>query len=575
MTLLVLSFLAGVLTILAPCVLPLLPVILWASVENHTDRYRPYIIIASLSISIIIFSLALKATTLFIWLNSNILTSFSGWIIIAFWLITLFPNLWKKISLRFANNSNQQLGKSAQKKWILGSVLIGFSLWPVFSSCSPTYWLILAVILPISFGLWIINLIAYTLGLAIMLLLISRLWQKFSWKLQWISNPNSLFKKVLWVIFLIVWLLIVTGFDKKIEASLIKNWFLWGSNIENIFQDKLDNEIKSLESNSNTMEHTETNSIKKKEEAYFAGGCFWCIESIMDWQDGVYQAISWYAWWTEENANYHDVSNGKTNHREAVKVEFNPDIISYENLVSLFFQQIDPTDEWGQFADRGFQYTTAVYYTNNQQKEAIENFMNDLEKSEKFKKDIVTKVEDYTTFFRAEEYHQNYAQKKSFRYKVYKKWSGREDYINETWSEESLRTKLTPLQYRVTQENGTEKAFDNKYWDNKELWIYVDIINGTPLFSSADKFESGSGWPSFTQSIDQNNIIEKEDKKLFTTRTEIRSKISDSHLWHVFEDGPKDKWWLRYCINSAALKFIPYDELEGKWYNEYKKLFEQ
>lgn len=574
MTLLVLSFLAGMLTILAPCVLPLLPVILWASVENHTDRQRPYIIIASLSVSIILFSLALKATTLFIWLNTQILTAFSGWIIIAFWLITLFPNLWKKISSWILNKSNQQLGKSAQKKGVFWSMLIGFSLWPVFSSCSPTYGLILAVILPISIGLWIINLIAYTAGLAMMLLLIAKLGQKFSSKLQWISNPHSKFKKTLWVIFIIVGLMIFTGFDKKIEATLIKNGFLWGSNIENIFQDTLDDEIKSLESNDNIMENTEKKTLQNREIAYFAGWCFWCIESIMDAQDWVYQAISWYAWWAEENANYHDVSNGNTKHREAVKVEFDPDKISYRTLVETFFQQIDPTDTWWQFADRGYQYTTAIYFVDNKQEAIAETYIQELKNSKKFEKEIVTKLEEYTTFFRAEEYHQNYAQKKSFRYKVYKKWSWREDYINETWGEESLRSRLTPLQYKVTQENWTEKAFDNKYWDNKEAGIYVDVIDGTPLFSSLDKYDSWSGWPSFTKPIDENNLIEKEDRKLFMTRTEVRSRNADSHLWHVFEDGPSDKGGLRYCINSASMNFIPYDQLEGKWYAEYQKLFE-
>ncbi len=248
MTILILSFIAGILTILAPCVLPLLPVILWASVEDSKEKYRPYIIIAALSLSIIIFSLALKATTLFIGFDTKILTGISGIIIILFWLITLFPDFWKKISSSIMNKSSQQLGKSSQKKWAWGSILIGFSLWPVFSSCSPTYALILAVILPISFFFGFINLLAYTFGLALMLLLIAKLWQKFSGKLRGISDPHSKFKKWLWILFLLVWLAIFTGFDKTIEAKLIEKWFLWATNIEFKFQEKLNQEIKDLES---------------------------------------------------------------------------------------------------------------------------------------------------------------------------------------------------------------------------------------------------------------------------------------------------------------------------------------
>lgn len=227
MSLLLISFLAGVLTILAPCVLPLLPVILWASVEDSSDTYRPYIIIASLGVSIIIFSLLLKVSTLLTGVHPDVWKTFSWWILVGFWIITIFPELWKKFStaIWFAGKSNENLGKSAQKKWLLGSILIWMSLWPVFASCSPTYWTILAVILPASIIEWMLNLIAYVLWLAVVLLLIAKLWQKFIVKLKWASNPNGIFKKILWVLFLLVWIAIISGFDKDIETYVLNSWF--------------------------------------------------------------------------------------------------------------------------------------------------------------------------------------------------------------------------------------------------------------------------------------------------------------------------------------------------------------
>lgn len=588
MLILLISFFAGVLTVLAPCVLPLLPIILWASLEDSKDKYRPYIIIFSLSISVILFSLLLKATTLFIGFNQSILTSFSGWIILFFGLITIFPNIWKKFSTKigFAWKSNQWLGKSSTKSGFLWSVLIGFSLWPVFSSCSPTYAIILAVILPISFAFWFINLLAYVLWLAIVLLAIALLWQKFSSKLKWISDPKSMFKKVLWVIFLIVWLTILTGFDKKIEAHLIQKWFVWAGNFEQIFLDKIQDDISDLESNNyeNEVEtKKKTKNLDELDVAYFAWGCFWCIESIMDAHEWVETAISGYAWWIIENPTYRQVSAWNTGYREAVKVYFDSNIVSYRELTEIFFRQIDPTDDGWQFADRGFHYTTAIFYTDDYQKQIAEDIISKLNDSWEFDSQIVTKVIWYTTFTQAEEYHQNYSQKQSAHYKSYKAGSGRWWYIDDNeWlyesifeeAEESLRWRLTPLQYEVTQNEATERPFDNEYWDNKEAWIYVDIIDWTPLFSSIDKYESGTGWPSFSKPLDENFIKEVEDNKLFTTRIEVRSMEADSHLWHVFEDGPKDDWGLRYCLNSASLEFISLDDLENKWYWEYKSLFE-
>ena len=234
MTLLIVSFLAWVLTILAPCVLPLLPVILGASATDSAYKYRPYIIIASLWISIVIFSILLKASTVLIWVDPIVWKMFSWVILITFWIITMFPNLWKNFSskLWLSDKSNQKLWESAQKKWIIWSIMVWLSLWPVFSSCSPTYAIILAVILPISFFTGLLNLFAYVLWLWVMLLLIALLWQKFISKAKWASDPNWFFKKVLAVIFILVWLAIITWYDKVIESAVLDSWYFDVTEIE-------------------------------------------------------------------------------------------------------------------------------------------------------------------------------------------------------------------------------------------------------------------------------------------------------------------------------------------------------
>jgi len=353
-------------------------------------------------------------------------------------------------------------------------------------------------------------------------------------------------------------------------------------------------------------------SQKGEAVAYFAGGCFWCIESDYEKLPEVKEAISGYMGGDVKSPSYKQVSSGDTGHREVVKVVYDPQRATYRELVLYLLKHTDPTDQGGSFFDRGYQYTSAIYYQTNKEKEIAEDVVKELEDKKIFDKPIATKIEKAGTFWVAEDYHQDYYKKSSLQYKYYRSGSGRDAFIKSVWgdgehsyttenkseaiasknanntnlsaagawqsfekpNEETLRKKLTPLQYDVTQSEGTERAFENEYWDNHRDGIYVDIVSGEPLFSSTDKFDSGTGWPSFLKPLDKDFVTEKQDYKLILPRTEIRSKYSDSHLGHIILDGPIENDKIRYCMNSAALRFVPKEEMSAEGYADYLYLFE-
>ncbi len=318
-----------------------------------------------------------------------------------------------------------------------------------------------------------------------------------------------------------------------------------------------------------------------KKEIYFAGGCFWGTEHFFKQVRGVLETEVGYANGKTKNPTYKDICTDKTGFAETVKLVYNPSIISLDRLLALFYKTIDPTSLNKQGNDIGSQYRTGVYFQDQADEPIIQASLVRLAKA--YTKPLLIECEPIKSFYSAEDYHQDYLDKNPSGYchisldlfKYAKEANAETEHqLAEAepivkLSDEELKQKLTPVQYAVTQKNATERPFDNEYWDEKRAGIYVDITTGEALFVSTDKFDSGCGWPSFSKPIDNKLLLELEDTSHNMKRIEIRSKRGDAHLGHVFNDGPKEKGGLRYCINSASLRFIPKEKMKAEGYGKY------
>jgi peptide methionine sulfoxide reductase msrA/msrB len=594
------AILAGVFTVVAPCILPLLPIVIGASEagENRISR-RAITVIGSLSVSVIIFTLLLKATTLFVSIPQIFWSSFSGVVIILVGLAIAFPSLWTKVPFiaKLSILSNKAVGAGYQKKSYKGDMLIGLALGPVFTTCSPTYLFIIATTLPASFFVGLVYLLGFTFGLAVALLLVAYFGQRIINKVSEHMQATGRIKQVFGVLIVIVGILIFTGYDKKLETLILDSGY--GATIQ--LEDSLIERFAPKDMKKESLMKKTSVSVEGYEIITLAGGCFWCTEAYFQENPGVIDAVSGYAGGNEQDASYLKVSKGITKHREAVQITYDPKLISTEDILDIYWSHIDPTNDEGQFADKGFQYTTAIFYHNDAQKESALDSKKRLEQSKLFTKPIATEVLSFENFFKAEEYHQDYYKKASDHYERYKKGSGRAGFVEETWAKDAaikfLETEQTtqmkkiiktdynytdeeiaemlknldPLAYHVVAENGTESPFNNKYWDNKAEGIYVDIVTKKPLFSSTHKYDSGTGWPSFWRTIDDDSVTLHEDNSLSTTRTEVRSDAG--HVGHVFNDGPVEEGGRRFCTNSASLLFVPKEDMKAQGYEKYLYLF--
>ena len=598
------AILAGLFTVVAPCILPLLPVVIGASEEEEKKRIsrRALTVIASLSVSVIVFTLLLKATTLLIAIPQVFWSSVSGAIIILVGLAIVFPSLWVRVPFvqKLSVASNTAVGTGYQKKSYAGDMLIGLALGPVFTTCSPTYLFIIATVLPASFIVGLLYLLGFTFGLALALLLVAYFGQRIVNAVSARMNATGKVKQAFGALIIVVGILVLTGYDKTIETRILDSGYGATIQLEDALLEKFaPHDMTQDTTTEKSMATTPTNT----ETITLAGGCFWCIEGALQGQDGVMSAISGYAGGSEEEATYLKVSQGTTAHREAVQITYDPAKTSTRELLNKFWASIDPTDAGGQFADRGPQYTTAIYYHTDEQRDIAEASKRALGESGLLSGAVVTEILPYTAFFPAEEYHQDYFLKASDHYERYKKGSGRTDYVEETWARDAAKEffteqeaventqtsvrgayeytdeeiaemlkNLDPLAYHVVAENGTESPFNNAYWDNKAEGIYVDVVTKKPLFSSTHKYDSGTGWPSFWRTIDDDSVTLHEDNSLSIPRTEVRSDAG--HVGHVFSDGPVEEGGRRFCTNSASLLFVSKEDMVKEGYGDYLYLFE-
>lgn len=334
------------------------------------------------------------------------------------------------------------------------------------------------------------------------------------------------------------------------------------------------------ESTESTLEVEIMDFSKESEHViYLAGGCFWGLEHLMQSIPGVIDAQSGYANGTgKTDANYSAVCGGNTGFRETVRVEYDPKQVSLDALLLAYFYVIDPTVKNRQGNDIGTQYQTGIYYTNESAGKTVERIA-EMERSRS--KEFYVEIAPLLNYYPAEEYHQNYLEKNPYGYchiplEEIRLFSSLRidpgDYRKP--AAEAVRDKLTQEQYYVTQENGTERPYENAFWDQFEKGIYVDIVTGEPLFSSSDKFESSCGWPAFSKPIEEPSVIELEDNSHGMQRIEVRSRAGDTHLGHVFENDTESPNGVRYCINSASLRFIPYAKMDAEGYGYLMDLFE-
>ncbi|MBM4003646.1 MAG: peptide-methionine (R)-S-oxide reductase MsrB [Planctomycetes bacterium] len=357
----------------------------------------------------------------------------------------------------------------------------------------------------------------------------------------------------------------------------------------------------------------ESQSVREEATAMFAAGCFWSAQTDFEKAPGVIGVEVGYAGGKSRNPTYGNYSSG--GHREVILVKYDPGKVTFAGLVEFLLKHVDPVDKGGSFIDRGTKYAPAIFVATESERAEAQRVIRAFDEMKIYKKPITLPILQQAEFWPAEEYHQNYRLKNPLAYHSYRSTCGRDEFVAKYWGDRAneltlpgafpdsekndagetpssdrtkkrwedfkkpglieLRKRLTPAQFRVTQNNGTETAFHNAYWNHHSQGIYVDVVSGEPLFASVDKFDSGTGWPSFVKPLQSENLVYREDRQESMPRVEVRSKHADSHLGHVFDDGPADRGGMRYCINSCALRFIPKANLEREGYGEFLHLFQQ
>lgn len=336
--------------------------------------------------------------------------------------------------------------------------------------------------------------------------------------------------------------------------------------------------------NSQAGQAEKNKDMKPTKEIYLAGGCFWGTEHFLKLIEGVEATQVGYANGNIAHPTYQQVCTGTTDFAETVRVQYDPARVDLPFLIDLYLKTIDPTSLNRQGNDRGTQYRTGIYYTDPSDAPLIKETVQRL--AARYPRPLAVEIEPLKNFYPAEDYHQNYLDKNPGGYchihpelfdlarraKMPRPAASASPRAYSKPDDATLRSQLTAQQYAVTQKNATEPAFRNEYWDEHRPGIYVDITTGEPLFVSTDKFDSGCGWPSFSKPIDRKLIKEKVDTTHGMTRTEVRSSAGDAHLGHVFTDGPAERGGLRYCINSASLRFIPKDKMQEEGYGDYLEL---